>query len=133
MRITGLLFGGLTVFLVPVAIVYGFMTGFEEWVGFPALLLTAIMCGFLAFFIFFTEKHHPDQPSDNLDGEIVDAAGDYGFYSPWSWWPLMLGIVCAIAVVGMAVGWWILAIAAPLAVVGLVGWVYEYNRGAHAH
>ena len=45
----------------------------------------------------------------------------------------MLGIVCAIAVVGMAVGWWILAIAAPLAVVGLVGWVYEYNRGAHAH
>ena len=30
MRITGLIFGGLAVFLVPVAIVYGFMTGFEE-------------------------------------------------------------------------------------------------------
>lgn len=133
MRINAVLFGMLFVFLVPVAVVYGFMTGFDEWVGFPALLLTALMSAFLSFFFFFTAKHHPDQPSDNLDGEIVDAAGDYGFYSPWSWWPLMLGVVCAIAVLGLAVGWWLLSIAVPLAAVGLIGWVYEYNRGAHAH
>ena len=33
----------------------------------------------------------------------------------------------------LAVGWWILAIAAPVAVVGLVGWVFEFSRGQHAH
>ncbi|MHA7267556.1 aa3-type cytochrome oxidase subunit IV, partial [Arthrobacter halodurans] len=28
---------------------------------------------------------------------------------------------------------WILYIGAGMAVIGLVGWVYEYSRGDHAH
>lgn len=133
MKENGVIFILLFVFLIPVGIVYGFMTHFQEWAGFPAILVTALMSAFLGFFFLYTNKHHPDQPSDSLDGEIQDAAGDYGFFSPWSWWPLFLGVVCALAVTALAVGWWILALAAPLAVVGLVGWVYEYNRGSHAH
>lgn len=133
MRENSILFWGLFVFLVPVSIVYGYMTNFEEWVGFPALLLTALMSAFLGFFFGFTNKKHPNQPSDNLDGEIADAAGDYGFYSPWSWWPLLLGVAATIGVVALAIGWWLLMLAVPVALVALVGWVYEYNRGSHAH
>ncbi|MGK4064782.1 cytochrome c oxidase subunit 4 [Rothia sp. HC945] len=133
MRENAILFWILFIFFIPVTIVYGFMTGFTEWVGFPALLLTALMSAFLGFFFSFTAKKHPNQPSDNLDGEIVDAAGDYGFYSPWSWWPLLLAIAAAIGVVAMAIGWWMLMLAAPVALIGLVGWVYEYSRGNHAH
>lgn len=133
MRSNGILFWCIFVFLVPVTLVYGYMTGFEELVGFPALALTAIMSAFLGFFLMFTAKKHPDQPSDNLDGEIADAAGDYGFYSPWSWWPLVLAASCAIGFIGLAVGWWVLLLVSPLVLVALIGWVYEYSRGDHAH
>ena len=34
---------------------------------------------------------------------------------------------------GLAIGFWIVYIAAGLALVALVGWVYEYSRGDHAH
>ncbi|WP_129658019.1 cytochrome c oxidase subunit 4 [Rothia halotolerans] len=133
MRENGIIFGLLFVFLIPVTLVYGIMTNFEELVGFPALILTALMSAFLAFFFIYTDRKHPDQPSDNLDGEVVDAAGDYGFYSPWSWWPLLLGISCAVAFIALAIDWWILMVIVPVAIVALAGWVYEYSRGNHAH
>ena len=47
--------------------------------------------------------------------------------------PLVIGVAAALAFLALAVGWWILAIAAPVAVVGLVGWVFEFSRGQHAH
>jgi hypothetical protein len=34
---------------------------------------------------------------------------------------------------GMAVGWWMVIIAAPLGLLAAIGWVMEYYRGAHAH
>jgi hypothetical protein len=45
----------------------------------------------------------------------------------------MLGLSCAAGFLGLAVGWWIVFIAGGMAVVALVGWVYEYSRGDHAH
>jgi hypothetical protein len=72
-------------------------------------------------------------PEDNLLGNIEDETGEVGFYSPWSWWPLMLGASCAMAFASLAVGWWMFFIAFPFAIVALVGFVYEYSRGAHAH
>ncbi|MFW0108402.1 cytochrome c oxidase subunit 4 [Rothia sp. P7181] len=127
------LFGLIGVFLIPVGLIYGFMSKFSDLAGFPAIMVTAIMCLFLSGFLFYTDKLHPDQPSDNEDGEIIDAAGDYGFYSPWSWWPIVIAAVCALLVIGLALGWWIVGIALPLSVLACVGWVYEYNRGDHAH
>lgn len=134
MKILGQLFLGFGIFLVPIGIVYGLMTQFTDWAGFPAILATAVMCFFLAFFLMFTDKKHPHQPNENLEGEIADTTGDYGFYSPWSWWPLMIGLVCAILVTGLAM-WqvWVITLAIPLAILACVGWVYEYNRGDHAH
>jgi hypothetical protein len=34
---------------------------------------------------------------------------------------------------GLAVGFWILYISAGFALVALIGWVFEYSRGDHAH
>jgi len=33
----------------------------------------------------------------------------------------------------MAVGLWMMVVAAPLAILAVIGWVMEYYRGAHAH
>jgi hypothetical protein len=39
----------------------------------------------------------------------------------------------AVAFLGLAVGWWVLYIGFILGVIGLVGWVFEFSRGQHAH
>ena len=84
-------------------------------------------------YLGFTGKRVGLRPEDRSDAEIHEGAGEQGHFSPWSWWPLVLGLSCAGGFGGLAVGFWITFIAAGLAVVALVGWVYEYSRGDHAH
>ena len=49
MKVLGKVFLYLGIFFIPVGNYYGFMTNFDEWAGFPALLVTALMCFFLGF------------------------------------------------------------------------------------
>ena len=63
--------------------------------------------------------------------EQEEADPDYGFFSPYSWWPLWLGLSAAICFLGLAVGWWVFAIGAFFAVPALIGWTFEYWKGAH--
>jgi hypothetical protein len=46
---------------------------------------------------------------------------------------MVLGASSAVAFLSLAVGWWLFFIAVPFAIVGIIGFVYEYSRGAHAH
>jgi hypothetical protein len=46
---------------------------------------------------------------------------------------LPLAASCAVIFLGLAAGWWLVAIGIGLAGLALVGWVFEYWRGAHAH
>lgn len=133
MKVETKLFAYLTPFFLVVAVVYGYLVEWTEPVGYLALFLTAGMSGMIAYYIGFTGKRVGARPEDRLDAEIHEGSGEQGFFSPWSWWPLLLGISAAIGFLGMAVGWWVLYIGAGLAVVALVGWVFEYSRGNHAH
>ncbi|VEI23035.1 Cytochrome c oxidase polypeptide 4 [Rothia aeria] len=133
MKVLGMIFLYVGLFMIPVGVVYGFMTGFDEWAGFPALLVTGLMCLFLAYFLIFTARKIPEQPMDNYEGEIAEGAGEYGFYSPWSWWPFAIGVACMFVVLGAAIAWWVVLIAIPFAAAAVIGWVYEYSRGDHAH
>ena len=72
-------------------------------------------------------------PEDREDGEIVEMSGEYGAFSPWSWWPLLLGLGCALFVTALAIDWWIVGLAVPVALLGLLGLVFEHSRGDHAH
>ena len=120
-------------FFIPVGIVYGFLTNFEEMVGFPALVVTGLMSIMVGGYILLHNKSVGAQAQDNEAGEISDEAYEYGFYSPWSWWPLVLATGAAIMFVGVAVGFWIMPFGAVISLVGLIGLVYEYDRGDHAH
>jgi hypothetical protein len=68
-------------------------------------------------------------PEDRLDADIDDGDAEQGFFSPWSWWPVFLGAGVALVFLGLAIGFWIAFIGVPLALLGVVGWVYEYYRG----
>ena len=56
-----------------------------------------------------------------------------GYFSPWSWWPIMLALGARAGVPrprGRHLD--LRSSACPLAVVAIVGWVYEYYRGNFA-
>jgi len=127
------------IFLVPAvffaiaATVYGFVTDFDEWVGFPALLLTGGLFAMVGIYFRMLAKRHGKRPEDRNDGELADHSGEQGVYAPWSWWPLVLGFSAMLAFAALAIDWWIMAPAFVVGVIGLVGWVFEFSRGQHAH
>lgn len=104
-----------------------------EWVGAVSIGLTAVLSGFLAFYL---GRSHGSTggalPEDRLDAEIDDGDAEQGFFSPWSWWPILLALGAAVVFLGMAVGFWVCFIGVGLAFISLVGWVYEYYRGNFA-
>ena len=115
----------------------GFNSG---WFGFPfepigtaAIGMLAIMSVFLGFYISKTEKSQGPVPEDRLDANIEDGDTEIGFFAPWSWWPFFLGAFGALAFAALAIGWWLFFIAFPLALVAIIGFVFEHSRGRFAH
>lgn len=104
-----------------------------EVAGMVALIVTALMMAMIAVYLGITQKKFQAGPDDNPEGEIEETAGDYGFFTPYSWWPLWLALACAILFAGLAVGWWLFMIGAVLAPVAVVGWTFEHYKGEHAN
>ncbi|BDZ66330.1 aa3-type cytochrome oxidase subunit IV [Agromyces mangrovi Wang et al. 2018] len=108
-------------------------TGEPEWVGLVAIALSAVLAAFIAFYLGRVHKAQGGElPEDRVDANIDDGDAELGFFSPWSWWPIMLAAAAALGFLGLAVGFWITFIALPVVVLSLVGWTYEYYRGNFA-
>ena len=98
-----------------------------------AIPLVGGLVGMIGAYFALLSRRIDDRPEDDPLGEIEQGAGDQGVFSPWSWWPLVLGVSGAITFAGLAIGWWLSYIGIALGVIGLVGWVFEFSRGQHAH
>jgi hypothetical protein len=108
-------------------------TGELEWIGSIAIGLSGVLSAFIAFYLQFQLKNQGGVlPEDRLDADIDEGEPEIGFYSPWSWWPIMLAAGAGIAMLGMSVGIWVALYGIPLILVALVGWTYEYYRGYFA-
>jgi hypothetical protein len=104
-----------------------------EWVGAVGIGLAAILSAFIAFYLGRAHRAVGGElPEDRLDANIDDGDPEQGFFSPWSWWPVLLATGCALLFMGLAIGTWIAFIGAALTIICLVGWVYEYYRGNFA-
>ena len=132
MKIEAGIFLWLTPFYLVVAAVYGFVTSWEP-VGTTVLILTFFLSLMIGWYLQRVSKSIDPRPEDDLDGEIYQGAGELGVYPPWSWWPLFLTASISIAFVGLAVSWWVLGISVVLSIITLIGWVFEYSSGQHAH
>jgi len=119
-------------FFVPVGLIYAWWSGGEA-VGTVGIPLVGGLVGMIGAYFALLGRRIDERPEDDPNGEIEQGAGDQGVYSPWSWWPLVLGSAAAIVFAGFAVGFWLSGIGLVLGVIGLVGWVFEYSRGQHAH
>lgn len=104
-----------------------------EWVGTVALSLSSALATFLAFYLTITHRAQGGElPEDRLDAAIDDGDPEVGHFSPWSWWPVTLGFALGLVFLGLAVGIWISLIGAPILLVAVIGWNYEYFRGNFA-
>jgi len=126
------LFFWLAPFFLVVTAVYALMSDFEP-VGSVCLLLLVGLSGMIAAYLRVTARQMDARPEDDPHGEIEQGAGDQGIFAPWSWWPLVLAFAASICFLGLAVGWWVFYIGAAVSVIALVGWVFEFSRGQHAH
>jgi hypothetical protein len=125
----GWLFAGIGVFIGVVTPIYWFLS--EDPTGTAALTLTFFLCALIAYYLIFTGRRLPPRPEDRKDAEVHEGAGELGFFSPHSVFPLFVGLAVAMAVLGVAVGWWLFMIAVPLVAVTICLFVFEYYRGVH--
>jgi hypothetical protein len=120
------------VFAAAVGTIYGMWTRWAEPVGPTAFYLSSGLGLMLTFYLSVTRRRIGPAPEDDPLGDIEDIQGDYGFFSPHSWWPLFLAGSAAVMFLGLAVGWWLFAIGVFIAIPALVGWTFEYWKGPHA-
>ncbi|SDU65527.1 cytochrome c oxidase subunit 4 [Jiangella alkaliphila] len=130
MKIEGVIFAIVAVFCAVVTPVYWFMS--EDPTGTTALVLTFGLGAMIAFYFLLLSRRMPPRPEDR-DGEVEEMAGEYGFYSPHSWWPLAAAGAVSVVFIGLVFAWFIFIIGVALAAMATVGWVFEYYRGEYAH
>lgn len=116
------LYGGLFYFLV--GGIYYYVS--REPVGTTALVLTGGLAALVAFFLLFTQNRLGYQPEDNEQGEQNEAPADYGFYSPHSWWPMIVAAATAVTFLGLVFAVWIMLLGLGLVLFSVWGWLFEY-------
>lgn len=127
MKVSWRLFLGLAIFYFFLAVIYWQVGG--EAVGITAMGLSGGLAGLVGFYLWFSSKRLGGiLPEDNHVGEIADGAGDLGFYSPHSWWPLLVALSACAAGLGLIIGWWLTLIAVGALIFSIIGFVTEYER-----
>ncbi|MBA3488783.1 MAG: cytochrome c oxidase subunit 4, partial [Longispora sp.] len=84
-----------------------------------------------AAYFWFVARRIDLRPEDRPDGEIHEGAGEVGFFSPGSYWPL--GVALAVAVIGIGFVYWMvwLIVVGAIAILGATaGLLFEYYTGA---
>jgi hypothetical protein len=127
MKVSWQLFIGLSVFYVLMTIIYWQIGG--EPVGIGGMLLAAALAGMVGFYVWFTQRRIGQiLPEDNLTALISDGAGDLGFYSPHSWWPLPVALSMCALTLSLIIGWWLTVISLGALVISIIGMVTEYEK-----
>ena len=127
MKTNWVLFTGIGLFYTLMAAIYWVIGG--EPVGIACLILSSALAYMVGFYVWFTQRKIGQiLPEDNLEAEISDGAGELGFYSPHSWWPLPVASFAVLAGLGLIIGWWLTAIAAGGLIISIVGFVTEYEQ-----
>ena len=131
MKVEALIFNVIAVFCVAAAIVYGLWS--HEPIGTTALVLSAGLTGLIGGFFWFVSRRIDARPEDRKDADIADGAGELGFFSPGSYWPL--GLAMSAALMGLALAFWYawLIVIAGLALLCTIGGLlFEYYVGQNA-
>jgi hypothetical protein len=132
MRIEARIFELLTVFFLVVAVIYGFFS--HEPVGTTALALSGGLALIVGTYFRFVARRLSLRPEDYGDAEVSDGAGDLGFFSPGSYWPIALAAGAGLAAIALAFFHvWMVVVAGVVIVALAAGLVFEYHVGPESH
>jgi hypothetical protein len=128
------IFIGVAAFLFGTATVYAIwthgQTGHLEWIGFVALIMSGLLCSMCGGFFWFVSRRIDLRPEDRDDGEIAEGAGEIGFFSPGSYWPVGIAFSASIAGLGLVFWmWWLIALGMLMVIFTACGMLFEYYSG----
>jgi hypothetical protein len=135
MKVEWRIFGILGAFLFGVGVVYAIWTavtsGRVEWVGAVALFLAAFLCVMCASSFLLISRRIPPRPEDRPDAEPHEGAGEVGFFSPGSYWPVAVAFAAAVAAAGL-IYWqlWLTGVGLFAVLVATAGLLFEYYTGS---
>jgi Cytochrome c oxidase subunit IV len=132
MRVESRIFEICTVFFFVCAIVYAALA--REPVGIVGLTLTGGLSLIIGTYFRFVSRRLQPRPEDNPEAEVSDGAGDVGFFSPGSYWPIGLGAAAAMTAVSIAY-WlpWAIVISAVILLFMVGGLLFEYHLPRSEH
>lgn len=129
------IFGGLAAFLFAMCALYAWWSNLQfgsvEWIGTVALILAGLLCLMSGGYFWFVSTRIDLRPEDRDDAEIADGAGEIGFFSPGSYWPVGIALCCLLAGIGIAY-WsvWLIIVGLVFTVLGVAALLFEYYSGA---
>lgn len=126
MKVESRIFEICTVFFFLCAIAYGVLS--REVVGIACLTLTGGLSLIIGTYFRFVSRRLEIRPEDNPDAEVSDGAGDLGFFSPGSYWPI--GLAAGAALLGISVAYffvWAIVISVVILLVMVGGLLFEYH------
>ena len=126
MKVESRIFEIIMVFFFVVAIIYAVLA--QEPVGTVGFFLTGGLALIIGGYFRFVSRRLEERPEDNPEAEVSDGAGDVGFFSPGSYWPVAVAGSAALVGIGLAFFYvWLLIIAGVLLLMAVGGLVFEYH------
>ena len=131
MKAERMIFAVITVFFVVVASAYWFIT--YEVIGTVALLLTLAFFGMITTYLSIQSRKIDPRPEDRKDGEIIEGAGEVGFFPSSSIWPFWAALTVIVMALGPVFGWWLTLLGIGMGIWSVTGWCYQYYRAEYQH
>ena len=137
MKLEARIFLWIALFCFAIAAVYAWWTERDysrvEVAGTAALVLSGGLLGIGGSFFWFVSRRIDARPEDRNDAEIAEGAGELGFFSPGSYWPIGIALAGTIAGLGMALFQiWLFATGVVLILSTVGGLLFEYYVGNRA-
>jgi hypothetical protein len=134
MKVEARLFLGIAVFCWVAAVMYGIWSKQSqhhvEVVGVAALILSGGLLGIPGGFFWFVSRRIDPRPEDRSDAEIAEAAGDLGFFSPGSYWPVAVASAATLVGIGLAFAQvWLVVVGVVFLMFTVGGLLFEYYIG----
>jgi hypothetical protein len=130
-KVEALVFNIIGVFCVIAAVVYGFWA--REPIGTTALVLSAGLTFLIGGFFWFVSRRIDARPEDRKDADIVDGAGELGFFPPASYWPFALALSAGLMGIALAFFYsWLIIIAGAALLITIGGLLFEFYTGQNA-
>ncbi len=137
MKLEARIFLWIALFCFAVAGIYAGWTNWNgggvESAGTAALLLSGGLLAISGSFFWFVSRRIDARPEDRNDAEIAEAAGELGFFSPGSYWPVAIAFGAMMAAVGFATTqYWLVGLGVLAILYTTGGLLFEYYVGDRA-